>query len=201
MVVSTPSRSSLIANGDFSAGNTGFNTDYTYTLTNSGAGQYGIGIDPDLWASVFDSFGDHTTGTDNMMFVNGATIADQVVWTQTVTVTPNTLYDFSGWVASLLDSSNPAVLQLFVNGTQIGGDITASTTGSVWEQFSTQWNSGSNSSASLAIYDSNLAFSPNDFALDDLSLTAVPVPAAAWLFASGIAGLTGIVRRRKEALP
>ena len=37
--------------------------------------------------------------------------------------------------------------------------------------------------------------------VDDVSveaLTAVPVPAAAWLFASGLAGLTGLARRNRR---
>jgi len=33
---------------------------------------------------------------------------------------------------------------------------------------------------------------------DDVSLTAVPVPAAVWLFGSGLLGLIGIARRRKS---
>jgi hypothetical protein len=33
---------------------------------------------------------------------------------------------------------------------------------------------------------------------DDVSLTAVPVPAAVWLFGSGLIGLIGIARRRKS---
>jgi hypothetical protein len=32
-----------------------------------------------------------------------------------------------------------------------------------------------------------------------LALTTVPVPAAAWLFGSGLLGLAGIARRRKTA--
>ena len=35
--------------------------------------------------------------------------------------------------------------------------------------------------------------------LDDLSFTAVPVPAAVWLFSSGLIGLVGLARRKNNA--
>ena len=39
---------------------------------------------------------------------------------------------------------------------------------------------------------------PRDLGMDlRLNLTAVPVPAAAWLFGSGLLGLAGVVRRKK----
>jgi hypothetical protein len=33
---------------------------------------------------------------------------------------------------------------------------------------------------------------------DNLNVSAVPVPAAAWLFGSGLLGLVGVARRRKS---
>jgi len=41
--------------------------------------------------------------------------------------------------------------------------------------------------------------SPNIAGTGDCSVNAVPVPAAAWLFGSGLLGLAGIARRRKVA--
>jgi hypothetical protein len=42
--------------------------------------------------------------------------------------------------------------------------------------------------------------SPNIGGTGDCSVNAVPVPAAAWLFGSGLLGLAGIARRRKKQL-
>jgi len=37
---------------------------------------------------------------------------------------------------------------------------------------------------------------PYQFYIETMDVTAVPVPAAAWLFASGLLGLVGIARRK-----
>ncbi len=36
-----------------------------------------------------------------------------------------------------------------------------------------------------------------DFVIDNISVSAVPVPAAIWLFGSGLLGLAGVARRKK----
>lgn len=41
--------------------------------------------------------------------------------------------------------------------------------------------------------------STNDYSLAAVRVSAVPIPAAAWLFGSGLIGLAGIARRRKAA--
>ena len=50
------------------------------------------------------------------------------------------------------------------------------------------------SSSDVGPYGMN---TPAYFAIDDLSVTAVPVPAAIWLFGSGLLVLTGLTARRK----
>src|ERR1700761_5194802 len=109
----------LIVNGDFSAGATGFTSDYgvyyqtcpllfpkMYMVTNAPCN--------------FEITGDHTSGTGNAMYVNGdANDADAIavgrgdasfeaakVWSQTVAVTPNTLYTLSAWMANATDEAH-----------------------------------------------------------------------------------------------
>ena len=163
----TPTSANLIVNGDFSAGNTGFTSAYNYTVTNQNAGEYFIGPDPKAWYINFDACKDHTSGTGNMMLINGANQANVNVWKQTVTVQPNTNYNFSAWVEGLY-FKNPAQLQFSINGILIGNTFTASSTSCLWQQFATGWNSGSNTSAVISIVNQNTAFSGNDFALDDI---------------------------------
>ena len=63
----------LFTNGDFSAGNTGFATDYNYfTTADMGEGVFGVGANPTGFHSAFTTFGDHTSGAGNMAVYNGA---------------------------------------------------------------------------------------------------------------------------------
>ncbi len=79
------SGSGLIVNGDFEAGNSGFTSDYTYSPGNlNPAGRYAVLTDPNSAHGQATSFGDHTTGYGLMMAVNGANLANQIVWSQTV---------------------------------------------------------------------------------------------------------------------
>ena len=159
--------SNLIVNGDFSAGNTGFTSAYMYNTVNQKAGEYFIGLDPTLWKNDFAACKDHTNGQGNMMLINGANQANVNVWKQTVTVQPNTNYNFSAWVEGLY-FQNPAQLQFSINGILIGNTFTASSTSCLWKQFATSWNSGSNTTAIISIVNLNTAFAGNDFALDDI---------------------------------
>jgi hypothetical protein len=67
-------------------------------------------------------------------------------------------------------------LQFFVNGVQIGGNMTLSSNAGQWQEFSAVWNSASASSATIIIYDVNSLYenAGDDFALDDLSLVVLP---------------------------
>ncbi len=42
-----------------------------------------------------------------------------------------------------------------------------------------------------------ISYTGDDFYLDDIGFNVVPVPAAVWLFGSGLLGLIGIARRKK----
>jgi gliding motility-associated-like protein len=164
----------LITNGDFSAGNTGFTSEYHYAPSNVTEGEYLVGTKPETWNGALSACRDHTSGTGNMMLVNGSPISEVNVWKQTVTVTPNTNYAFSTWIQALI-SVNPALLQFSINGKQAGTLITASLPTCTWTQFYTLWNSGNNTTAVVSIVNKNMAIQGNDFALDDISFAPVLV--------------------------
>lgn len=176
---------SVVANGDFnntSSGTRGFTSSYTYKTSGcnncccgvlSLEGTYSINSNPNNLHTNFVSMGDHTTGTGNMLIVNGASTANVTVWTENINVQANTDYVFSVWVASV-NAQAPAQLQFSINGIPLGSTIQASTTTGVWQYFTTTWNSGSNSgSLPIALVNQNIAASGNDFAIDDIVFAPV----------------------------
>ncbi len=167
----------LIVNGNFSAGNSGFSSQYTYNAASGiNPGVYTVSNNPVAWHPQMPACTDHTgaAGNGNMMIVNGAQTANVNVWTQTVTVQPNTNYAFETWVQHMT-SSNPAQLQFSINGVLIGPVFTANNTSCIWDRFYSSWNSGNNTTATIAIVNQNEVFTGNDFALDDISFAPIIV--------------------------
>ena len=165
----------LITNGDFSSGNTGFTTGYAYTTGNFPAGvggKYNIVADNtnNTWAY---NAKDHTTGTGKFMFIDGNSVLGIKVWSQNITVVPNTDYFFSAWVHNLSPAgNNDPQLNFDINGANIGGtyNVFSDVDGAIgrkWNQFYTTWNSGSNTNITISIED-NVTGSYNDFAIDDI---------------------------------
>jgi gliding motility-associated-like protein len=162
---------SLIFNGDFSSGNTGFTSGYTYkTPPNTTEGQYWVASNPQLWNNGMSTCGDHTTGNGNMMIVNGSVYLNVKIWCVGLPVTPNTDYAFSCWLTALY-SANPARLQFTINNVPIGNIFNASSVTCQWQQFYVIWNSGTDTVANICISNQNSIASGNDFALDDISFS------------------------------
>ncbi len=171
------SSDNLVVNGDFEQGNIGFTTDYGPgvggafgLLTN--AGTYAINTSPSNVHNNFFSCVDHTSGTGNLMIVNGSNVPNTDVWCQTITVSPNTDYLFSAWVISLetTNSSNVATLNFKIDGVQFGTDFSPSLIGCDWQQFSATYNSGSNTSIEICI-ESDVISGNNDYGIDDIFFT------------------------------
>jgi Ca2+-binding RTX toxin-like protein len=160
----------LVINGDFSGGNVGFSTEYEFLQPSVDEGTYTIGRDPADHHPLFASYGDHTTGNGRMMIVNGAEVPGKRVWSQTLTVVPGSVYEFSLWVATAFPES-PAVLRLAVNGAVLGTGRAPTDVG-IWRRIAVMWHSGSSTSARLSVVDANTDFSGNDFTLDDMSFSA-----------------------------
>jgi hypothetical protein len=178
----TPAPANLVANGDFESGNTGFTAGYAYGNV-SGPATYWIGANASQAPGAYGDWyngGDHTTGTGNMLVVNGANSATTPVWEEVVHVTPNTKYIFSYWGAEVdHDSNSLPHLQLRINGRSLGSNVIPANSpdnGGRWVNFTFIWNSGSSSRADLALFDLNTDTAWNDFALDDISFAAHPAP-------------------------
>ncbi len=177
----------LIVNGDFQSGNSDFTSAYNY-IAPAGQGSlypegaYTVDTNPNNVHNLWASFGDHTSGTGNMMIVNGAG-SPVTVWNGTLSsalVTGQT-YKFSAWVANsypppAVEGTIPvaaALLQFSVGGIgQIGSSYTATGVG-VWHQFSATFVAGT---TPISVLDLVTTAGGNDFALDDISLVAVPEP-------------------------
>lgn len=202
----------LVPNGDFELGVTGFTTGYTLV---SGAfdslgpeSSYYVGTNPALYHGLFSSYGDHTSGSGNMMIINGSPNTAIDVWrtASSIAVTPGTLYYFEAWISSTHPTS-PASLTFALDGDAsdaiLGVGDAPATTG-LWEPLSFVWDSGANTSVNLYLKNANSASGGNDFAIDDIYLglqTSIPpVPEASTVLAGvGLAGVlgAGIWRRRR----
>jgi gliding motility-associated-like protein len=168
-VTSSAPGTNLINNSDFSAGNTGFSSSYAFTTPpNTAEGQYFVGSNPQAWNGGMANCGDHTTGSGNMLLVNGATAAGVSIWCQNVPVIPNTDYVFStfGQTVSL---GNPARLQFSINGALLGSPFDLTNINCDWQQFYATWNSVAATSAAICIVNQNTLAAANDFALDDIT--------------------------------
>ena len=103
---------SIVVNGDFSAGNTGFTSQYIYVTPGSNhlwpEGLYTVDTNPHNSHDNFYNMGDHTTGSGMMMIINGDANTSKIVWqgtTNTDLVVGNT-YDFSAWVAQVCGAAH-----------------------------------------------------------------------------------------------
>lgn len=175
---------SIVTNGGFESGNTGFTSLYTYRAVGDGGptgccgvlaaeAAYAINTNPRNTHTNFANYGDHTTGTGKMLIVNGAPTANVVVWKQNITVLANTDYVFSVWVSSA-NATNPAQLQFSINNSPLGSTIIPSATTGSWQYFTTTWNSGSTSgSLPIALINQNIGANGNDFAVDDIVFAPV----------------------------
>jgi hypothetical protein len=212
----------LIVNGDFSSGNTGFQSTYTFSSAPGlptdpcylgggppwamDAGCYAIasalaGNTTHDYHNAFATISDHTTGSGAMLLANGAA-ASTYVWRQTVTVAANTAYLFSAWATSVYNGDpSPANLQIQVDTTAgCASAASFSTIGTINATTNIGWvnslgsvSTGSSTSICVRILNQNTAAGGNDYALDDIFLDVdTRVPAAADASVSTTTGVGGV---------
>ena len=119
----------LVVNGSFSAGNTGFSSDYAYHV-GQGHGVYDLAATPlsaDDAYPDWGTYGDHTTGTGTMLVADGSTTAGQNVWAESLMLTAGQTYTYSFWGRQndASSGSNPS-LAFLVGGIATGTPLAVS---------------------------------------------------------------------------
>ena len=163
----------LVQNGDFEAGNTGFNTPLSpFVSPPLDAGQYIVVNDASTVHFAYKQK-DHTSGSGNFMVIKAPNVATDV-WCQTVPVKTNTYYRFAVWLNSVVNHVNypgtpNAKVELHINGQKISKNVTITDLPDEWILLDTLWFSGSATTANLCVHDIATDGNGNDFGLDDIS--------------------------------
>lgn len=190
----------LIANGDFSAGNSGFASTYSYQTYSASDGTYYIGKNASSLCGCWANLDDHTTGAGNYMILDGAQ-SGLDFFNETFAIVAGTTYTLSFWAAQLGNGPAATITASF-NDAILGTGLTPG--GTAWEKYSFTFNSAFNgqvSSATIRLSDAGTGWQYNDFAVDDVSFTGaapaggVPEPSSWALLMAGF-GLIGTAARR-----
>ena len=159
----------LVRNGTFEDSMTYWNTDLFVKTPQCGGcnGWYYVG---DI--TYYCANPDHTpTGT--LLFNSSPTEDTSLrVLYQTVNVEKNTNYKFSAY--GYAHNSNNAIFNVKINGEEVVSRYELSPDGcSGWENFTGNWFSGNNTTATIVIKDYRQEIVGNDFSLDDISLRKI----------------------------
>ncbi|MCL2336119.1 MAG: cell surface protein, partial [Firmicutes bacterium] len=131
---------------------------------------------------------DHTTGneTGRMMVINGAN-PGAIFFQEMVTVKPNTNYLLSSWILNLAKRADLANPQLGIRVLDANGDVLFSETltqliptnlnNPEWIQLGEIINSQNNGSLTFQFTSMGPAATGNDYAIDDIALNEIEIPA------------------------
>ena len=161
----------LIANGDFTAGNTGFTSAYTPNcLVPPFYGSYCVGnsagaVNPCCWVQ---------TGNPGMFLIaDGSTVGGTDVWETTlpISVSTNTEYvfsaDFNNIVDPLQDFSDP-IMRVLINNTTIITTPAIPEIPDNWLNYNYHWCSLNSTSANIEIRSITNQGMGNDFGIDNI---------------------------------
>jgi len=189
----------LLNNGDFESGGNGVG----FNLNGSGynlitapfsgstvAGNYAFTSNPQpMNTANFISGGDHTSGTGNMMVIDGnSTGGQQRFWRAgssgggVCSLTVGATYTFSYWIKSVSTTVSNNATRADI-GIQFNNAINVSPVGSTmaplpaagWQKVTYTFQP-TNSCVNIELYNNNTSLVGNDFAIDDFSLLPPPQP-------------------------
>lgn len=167
----------LLDNGDFSHGNTGFTSQYTYVSPTGpfdNFGMYGVDSDPTLYSPTGPGSYRRCyplVGT-NMLIARGANLPGVSVWCKNIEVEPNTDYHFIFHSANI-GVSHSAQFTVIINSNSYSGRDNAGFN-CEWTEHEVFWYSGSSTNAQICINNihRNLPHKTyaNAFVLDNMQL-------------------------------
>ncbi|HMN06013.1 MAG TPA: gliding motility-associated C-terminal domain-containing protein [Flavobacteriales bacterium] len=171
--VSYPS-GQLVTNGDFSAGNTGFTSQFTYSLVSvQNEGMYTVGPNASWYHNQFQG-----TGTGNFLIANAGYVSwlngQHDVWCQTVPCCPGQTYTLSFW-GRTLSNATPARVAWHMNGVIAHWpDFTFPAFNAGWQQYTTTWTAGpGQTSVQACIRVTSGDGVGDDFGIDDISISGM----------------------------
>ncbi|HEY0978350.1 MAG TPA: hypothetical protein VGE21_12835, partial [Flavobacteriales bacterium] len=168
--VSYPS-GNLVTNGNFSAGNTGFSNQFTYTPDLWNEPTYFIGPNANWFHNQFTG-----VGNGNFLMVNaGWQHGWWDVWCQNVPVCPGQTYTLSFRGCALSGTGAP-VLEWYVDGNYAAGQYTMPAGPGVWQTYSTNWTAPAGmTSADFCLKIVSTWGVGNDLGIDDISISGTVV--------------------------
>jgi gliding motility-associated-like protein len=158
----------IIANGQFDAGNSDFSTQYIYQSNLQPEGTIFVTPNASLNHPAF--VGSGQGGSGNFLAVNGSSNAGQFIWQQTVTVVPNQTYDISLFLASMVANNNSGIIQLRVDGIDVGPIMNCPGPINTWLPYTNTWTAGASSSAVISLHSMNNASGGNDYGIDNIQM-------------------------------
>lgn len=186
----------LLVNGDFESGSVVgfFSNGAGYTRItppfsgSTNAGNWALTTNPQLInTSSFVSTGDHTSGTGFMMVIDGNTTGGQQNFWEAGNagggvcgLSIGSTYTFSYWIRSVYGpvsgNPTPAIIGVEIlnanSVTLVSGSLTAPPTANGWQQVVFTFIPNG-SCVNIKLFNNNTNFDGNDFAIDDMSVTAI----------------------------
>ena len=165
----------LVANGNFSAGNTGFSSQWNLNSNLTGDGTYYVDNVSTPHHAQFSGTGNGLFMLVNAGWVAYSTLNMHDVWCQNITVCPGQNYALS-YRARTLSNATPARLQWYVDGAAVGPEVNMPGFNNGWQTINQLWTSGLgqvNANCCLRVMSGDGV--GNDFGLDDISISSTVV--------------------------